>query len=192
MIHDDDWYERLYERHQAAVTAYCRRRVDGPDAADATAQVFVVAWQRRDDVPDGDRVLPWLYGVARRVVSHQWRGAGRARRLARRAGALRAIPPPGPDSQTVERAEHQLVREAVMSLGENDREVLLLSAWEGLTHPEIAETLGCSVSAVDKRVARAKVRLAHRYESLAGSEPATEQPPMTRSPVRAPKGGGGR
>ena len=150
-----------------------------------------MAWQRRNDVPEADRALPWLYGVARRVVGHQWRSAGRARRLARKAGAIRVVPPTGPDATAIEEAEHQLVREAVMTLGDNDREVLLLSAWEGLTHPEIAEVIGCSVAAVDKRAARAKVRLAERYESLAGSDGREPDSPATRSPVRARKGGGG-
>jgi len=192
MVRDDAWFERFYERHQRAVSAYCLRRVGAADAADATAQVFAVAWRRSSDIPEGEGAVRWLYGVARRVVSHQWRGAGRARRLAEKAGALPAVPAPGPDVVAASRAEHRLVRQAVMRLGENDREVLLLSAWEGLNHAEIAEVVGCSLAAADKRVARARTRLARQYESLAGSNHGAdvEETPMKRSPVRARKGGG--
>jgi DNA-directed RNA polymerase specialized sigma24 family protein len=44
--------------------------------------------------------------------------------------------------------------------------VLLLSAWEGLSHREIAEVIGCSQAAVDKRMVRAKKRLAKQYEAM--------------------------
>ena len=137
--------------------------------------------------------------VARRVVSHQWRSAGRVRRLRFKAQGQRIAAPPGPDAIAVERAEHRLVRRAVDELGDTDREVLLLSAWEGLTHAEIAQVIGCSHAAADKRVARAKARLAHRYEVLAADVDAdTAVPdgttrrttPDHRSPVRARKGGG--
>jgi len=189
MVRDDAWFENFYETHQRAVSAYCLRRVDAADAADATAQVFAVAWRKCNDIPDGERAVRWLYGVARRVVSHQWRGTRRARRLAEKAGALPTLTAPGPDVVAASRAEHRLVRQALKGLGEMDREVLLLSAWEGLTHAEIAEVVGCSHAAADKRVARAKTRLAGQYESLDSSNPdVVEEPPMKRSSVRALKG----
>ncbi len=191
MPRDDAWFERFYERHHRRIAAYCVRRIGRDDAADATAEVFAVAWRRSGDVPEGDRELPWLYGVARRVVSHQYRSTGRARRLALRAGSLRTVPPPGPATETLAHADHQLVRDAVMRLGEADREALLLSAWEGLTHAEIADTIGCSRAAVDKRIARAKVRLARQYEALSTMHTPTRTLD-TRSPVRAPRGGGDR
>lgn len=192
MQRDDAWFERFHERHHANVAAYCARRVGSVDGADATAQVLSVAWRRIEDLPDGDSGLRWLYGVARRVLGHQWRSTSRARRLTGKVAALPVEPQPGPEAIAQSSAEHQLVREAVMSLRAVDREVLLLSAWEGLTHAEIADVTGLSHAAVDKRVARANVPLAHRYQSLAGdgSKERTARPGITRSPVRAQTGGG--
>ena len=192
MQRDDAWFERFYERHHANVAAYCARRVGSVDGADATAQVFAVAWRRIDDLPDGDSGMRWLYGVARRVLGHQWRSTSRVRRLSGKVAALPVEPQPGPEAIAQSSAEHCLVREAVMGLRPIDREVLLLSAWEGLTHVEIAEATGLSHAAVDKRVARAKVRLAQRYETLAGDGPQERTAPsgISRSPVRARKGGG--
>lgn len=194
MPRDEAWFDGFYRQHERLVLAYCTRRVGAVDAGDATAKTFAVAWTRRDDVPEGERATRWLYGVARRILSHHWRGAGRAARLAERAGVMRTIPPRGPELTVIDSLEHQLVRNAVMSLSSTDREVLMLSAWEGLTHVEIADVLDVSVAAVDKRVARAKVRLAERYESLmADSVTASRATPVgdeSPSPVRAPKGGG--
>jgi RNA polymerase sigma-70 factor, ECF subfamily len=70
MPRDERWFERLYERNRPMVCAYCVRRVGSHDAQDIVSQVFGVAWRRRDDVPSEDRELPWLYGVARRVLGH--------------------------------------------------------------------------------------------------------------------------
>lgn len=187
MARDDAWFEELFRRHHRAVSSYCLRRVAAPDASDAVAQVFAVAWRRREDVPGGDRTLPWLYGVARRTISHQWRGARRARRLVEKAGGQRPTVPPGPEAMVESSVEHQRVRDAVMQLASMDREVLLLSAWEGLTHTEIADAIGCSRAAVDKRIVRAKTRLAARYLALSADArtEASDRPTDPRFSQRA-------
>ena len=60
---------------------YCRRRVAADVVDDAVSEVFLTAWRRLDDVPAGDAALVWLYGVAYRVIGHQWRTTARRRRL---------------------------------------------------------------------------------------------------------------
>ena len=49
-------------------------RPDGDLAQDAVSETFLVAWRRLADVPTGADTLPWLYGVARRVLANQRRG----------------------------------------------------------------------------------------------------------------------
>ena len=82
-------FVHLFDEHHRAVLAYFLRRLDRDDAYDATADVFVVAWRRLDDVPQGEEALPWLYGVARRVLSNQLRGVRRADRLVAKLSHLR-------------------------------------------------------------------------------------------------------
>jgi RNA polymerase sigma-70 factor (ECF subfamily) len=171
------WFDRLYERHRRAVLAYCLRRTNADDAEDVTAQVFAVAWRRRDDIPGGDRALPWLYGVARNVLSHQWRATFRFRRLAGRAVGGLDPPPPNPEHIVVEDEEYVRVRRAVAELRACDRDVLLLAAWEGLSHADIGRILGCSTAAVDKRLQRAKRRLRKQYEARSPSR--TLRPPAS-------------
>jgi RNA polymerase sigma-70 factor, ECF subfamily len=86
------WFEQLFRDHHRDVLAYARRRVPG-DADDVVAEVFAVAWRRRDDVPP--EPLPWLYRTAANHILHARRGdarrsrtvtAGAARRRARRRG----------------------------------------------------------------------------------------------------------
>lgn len=143
--------ESLFAEHAAAVRAYALRRTDPASADDVVSEVFVVAWRRLDDLPR-EAVLPWLLGCARRVLANQRRGQKRALalgdRLAREpaAGGL-----PSTDLG---------LAEALMSLREEDRELLMLIAWEGLKPGEAAGVLGCSPAVVGMRLSRARRRLA--------------------------------
>ena len=76
----------LFGAHHADLLRYAARRV-GPDAApDVVADVFLVAWRRRGDLP-ADGALPWLYGVAHRIVANHQRGERRRLRLRARLAA---------------------------------------------------------------------------------------------------------
>ncbi len=165
-------FRRVFEEHHRAVHAYCLRRTNPDDAVDAAAEVFLTAWRRMEDMPDADSVLPWLYGVARRVLSRQWRGEARRHRLLARSRAP-SVSTDDPETVVVRQEEIGLVLEALDQLGARDQEVLRMAAWDELPHATIAGLLGCSIDAVDQRIHRAKRRLARRYHSLAGREHVT-------------------
>jgi RNA polymerase sigma factor (sigma-70 family) len=160
-------FDLLFDEHRRAVLAYALRRVDDPaDAADALAETFLVAWRRLDDVPSGDDARPWLLAVARRVLSNQRRGArrrvGLADRLARELSVYRPRSPTETDL---------LVRRALAGLSEADREVLLLSAWEGLTPAQIGAVVGMRAVSVRSRLHRARRRLRSELEELGWDGP---------------------
>ncbi|MFD0743159.1 RNA polymerase sigma factor [Phytohabitans flavus] len=74
---DRFWFDELYNGHYLDIVRYGVRRLAEVDAAaDLAQEVFVVAWRRRDQVPDNS--LPWLYGVARRLLANHRRAQGRA------------------------------------------------------------------------------------------------------------------
>ena len=78
-------FRDLFDGHHRAVMAYFMRRIPNEmDALDATEDVFLVAWRRIDKVPEDDAALPWLYGVARKVLANHRRGDARLSRLRRR------------------------------------------------------------------------------------------------------------
>jgi RNA polymerase sigma-70 factor (ECF subfamily) len=58
---------------------YALREVPAHLANDVVAETFLTTWRRLDEVPDP--ALPWLLGVARRVVANQRRGEQRRERL---------------------------------------------------------------------------------------------------------------
>lgn len=151
-------FERLVVATGPRLLGYLARRVDPPtDAADALAEVYVVAWRRFDAVPrEHEEAVRWLFGVARRVAANQRRGATRRHELAAR---LRA---------GLEQVDAQDggadVRAALAELPEADRELLTLVAWEGLSPAEAAEVVGVSPAAARKRLQRARERLARRLD----------------------------
>lgn len=147
-------FSALFARHYPAVFGYAARRVGREEAADAAAEVFTVAWRRVGRVPPEPEALPWLYGVARKVVANHERAANRRRRLVARltVNATAVVAGPGPGAVDVEAA--------LRRLGRADREVLRLAAWEELPPAEIAVVVGCSPNAAAVRLHRARQRLA--------------------------------
>lgn len=162
MSHSDNpdaAFASLYKTHHRHVLAYCARRAPKPDAWDAAAEVFLVAWRRLDDVPPPDEQRAWLIGVAYRVLANQRRSEHRRRRLSQRAERTAHEPVPLPDELVVRSEESQAVVDALARLQPPDREIIQLTLWEELSPTEIAEVLGISRGAVDQRYYRAKRRL---------------------------------
>ena len=152
-------FERMYADHFDTVLRYCLRRTRREDALDAAVETFTVAWRRREALP-WDEALPWLYGVAHKVLANQWRSWQRQRRVTARLRAAAGAPDPGPDIQVVRPAEDEQVFRALAALRSEDREVIRLAAWEDLSREEIAVALNCSANAVTKRLNRALDHLA--------------------------------
>jgi RNA polymerase sigma-70 factor (ECF subfamily) len=149
----------LYARHQPDLLAYFLRRLPREDAVEATADVFVTMWRRIGDVPDGDAARPWLFGVARNVLSNQRRGLRRRQRLIGRFGSMaRSAPPPEPEVVVVRSLEDGAVLAALGRLRPIDREVLTLRLWEELSFEDVSAVLGCSPHAAEQRYARALQR----------------------------------
>ncbi|MGH3002969.1 MAG: RNA polymerase sigma factor [Gaiellaceae bacterium] len=150
-------FETIYAAHRRAVESYVRRRAPEDAVEDVVADVFLVCLRRIDDVPQSP--LPWLYAVARKTLANE------RRRRARTAPAGTTVardPDPVGDSA---------LAAAFAELGELDREILRLVAWEGLSLREAATVLACSSVTARVRYHRAKVRLAARLERAASFRP---------------------
>ena len=174
-------FRRIHDEHFEAVNRYCLRRLPVADVNDATAEVFLVAWKRIGDVPDGAEALPWLYGVARNVVRNTTRSTRRSGRLTTRLRGLAPSRPADPSAVVVRRREDEALLLAMAGLSVDDQEVLRLRAYEGLTAPEIAAVLGIAPEAAKKRVTRALGRLRNAA--------AISPPEVSPHPRAIPKGG---
>ena len=177
---DEARFAEIYGRYLRHIRAYCTRRTDGSDVADAVAETFLVAWRRIEQIPEGEATLPWLYGVAYRVLSHQWRHKARGRRLTERLRGLAEVEEPPLDVLVIGNEKYRLVIQASSRLRPIDQEVLRLTLWEELSHADAAVVLGIEAAAVKQRAYRARRNLANEYQKLTKEH----QPPAAR------KGGG--
>ncbi|MEU4159022.1 sigma-70 family RNA polymerase sigma factor [Actinoplanes sp. NPDC026670] len=154
---DEERFDRLWREHAADVLAYARRRVDGEQADEVVAETFVIAWRRLGDVPEAAR--PWLFGVARKVAAN-------LRRSERRRDALHFRLAEEQRTGVPEVADG-LAGAALDELPADDRELLMLLAWDGLSRSEAAEALGCSRATAAVRLHRARQRLKATMKRLA-------------------------
>ena len=168
----EERFRALFGRCSRPLLTYALRRVGEPaDAADVVAETFVVAWRRLDEIPPGGEARLWLFGVARRVIANHQRGGLRRSRLADR---LRA--------ELVEHVEldpmasvetRQVVATALGRLDEDDRELLRLTSWEGLTPAEIATVCGIPSGRARSRLHRARGRFRAELEKLGWDDERT-------------------
>lgn len=163
MVGGDAAFHELRELYHRHVYAYCRRRTQAEAVDDAVADTFLIAWRKSDEIPPGDQALPWLYGVAYRVLTHQWRSAFRRDRLAQKLSSFGVTAMSGPEEVMVLRQEARQLLAALAALNRTDQEILRLTAWEELSPAEIAVAFGISVGAVRQRLYSAKRKLADEY-----------------------------
>jgi RNA polymerase sigma-70 factor (ECF subfamily) len=164
-------FRALYAQAYGPLRRWAQHRgITGADADDVVAEVFAIAWRRFADIP-ADAAIPWLFGVARNVARNHTRGVRRRARL--QLIAPRELVVPAPD----EPSDSRLLRSALDSLGDDDREVLRLVAWDGVDPPQLPVALGCSPGAARVRLHRARKRFA---DAVTRAEAATH--PMQEVP----------
>lgn len=177
----EDRFRRVYAVTFEPLLAYAMRRVQHPeDAADVVAETFLVAWRRCHEMPPDAETPLWLFGVARRVLANHHRGGVRRERLGERLRQrLKTAGAVDPGSQVPERL---MVRTALAQMGELDREVLMLTFWEGLEPREAAVVLGVSPAAVRTRLSRARARLRDLLGDVRGTSVHVLHVKVARTP----------
>jgi RNA polymerase sigma factor (sigma-70 family) len=148
-------FEELFAAHYWAVRAYVLRRAPSAGAEDVVAETFLVAWRRVDTI--GGDPLPWLLGVARRILANQQRAE--RRRWALTARLQRLLPGQTPDWEPPGAMSDELAV-AMVRLSPPEREALLLVAWEGLDGARAARAAGCTPGAFRARLHRARRHVA--------------------------------
>jgi RNA polymerase sigma-70 factor, ECF subfamily len=179
--HDERRFERLYEKYFGRVAAYLLCRADRELAEDALARTFEIALRRFADVPENP--LPWLLGVARKVLAEMRRGQSRQTALAERMAATIREAETDPAEALADR-RHLL--SALECLTDEQREVLLLIVWDELSQREAAMVLGCSRGAVALRLHRARARLRTAMGQGAVEEGTDVRPPPVSVAPQSP------
>ena len=161
---DAEAFGRFYRRHEHRVLSYAITRcANAADVADVVGETFLAALgaaaRFRDD--DGD-AIPWLFGIARRVLAHQRRSFARRQRLVHRLGQL-----PSLDADEAEAVEAAIdasrlaprLAAAMATLRDKDRELLRLVSGDGLSAAQAGAVLGMNANTARIRLSRARARL---------------------------------
>ena len=166
---DTGAFTGLVETHQERLLRLCERLLGDPEEArDAAQEVFLKAFRKAAEVRPMGQVYTWLYRIA---VNHCFNKL-RRRKLVRflrfdtdpEEPDAPAFDPPdaGPDpiSALEARRRWQTTRKAIAKLPDNQRAVLILVRFEGLSYRQAAEVLGITEGAVESRLFRAMRRIA--------------------------------
>lgn len=165
---------RVVFDHLAFITAYAQRR-GAADPEAIAAEVMAIAWRRLADVPQDD-ARPWLIVTARNLLLADRRrdGAG--------VSELDNFDVPAPPEPPAPMLELDAPLQAALgALSAQDRDAVLLVAWEDLTPSQAAASLGISPTAFRVRLYRARRRVIaqlriHERQTPAGpSQPHWEK-----------------
>jgi RNA polymerase sigma-70 factor (ECF subfamily) len=160
---DPDRRERftaLYDTYHSRVYAYVVSRAGRQAADEVVSETFLVAWRRFDDMPRPE--LHWLFGVARNILHVQRRTDARRASLEEELRASLGETSTRDVADDVANRAQMLA--ALSALPADDREILTLVAWHGLSAAEAAAVVGCSTATYSVRLHRARRRLERALE----------------------------
>jgi len=159
-------FHELYSRYAEDVYRFAHWLSGNPEVArDITSETFVRAWTAPEE-PRLETVKAYLFTIARNLHRKQWRRDSRKEIL----DETMADQTPSPDQAMVQNEEYQRTIEAMKSLPELDRTVLLLRAEEDMSYQEIASATGISVVAAKVKVFRARAKLAALLQTRIGEK----------------------
>lgn len=162
----------LFERHHGALYGFFVHLTQDRDASEDLVQmVFYRILKYRHTYRDEGRFSAWIYHLARKVAADHF-NARRGRSAVPPAGEPSSpwaeLPDqsPSPDARAAAADEIALLHRALATLPSEQRELLVLTRFQELSHEEIARLFDTTVGAVKVRVHRAFTALRDRYFRL--------------------------
>ena len=164
---DPDALGELYDRYGRVVFGVLYRLLGAPEAAEEVTQdAFHAVWRRAATYrADRGAVRTWLLAIARNAAI-DWRRT-KGKRIEREAAideAAELVEEIRVDERVIARLRAERVREAVASLPEEQRIVLSLAFWSGLSQTEIAERTATPLGTVKSRVRLGMTKLRDRLK----------------------------
>jgi RNA polymerase sigma factor (sigma-70 family) len=164
---DKHAYEELVHAYQGIAfrTAYVLAG-NGADAEEAAQDGFVKAWRALGRFRDGAPFRPWLLQIVANEARNRRRSAGRRAHLALRAATEHPSgdAAPSPEAALLSAQQREALLTALNDLPEDQRSVITLRYFVGLSEQEVADTLDLPTGTVKSRTSRALARLRESYD----------------------------
>jgi RNA polymerase sigma-70 factor, ECF subfamily len=171
---EEDAFEILVNRHQTSILSLIYRFVgDRTQAKDLAQEVFLRVWQAAKTYKPEAKFTTWIYRIATNLCLNELKSARRWRWFPfhrSNKDCVTSVEETFPDDSAsaedvlLSRERSRQISNALQSLPENQRMALALKRYDDLSYREIAQILGCSVSAVESLLVRAKRTLQEKLK----------------------------
>ena len=169
-----DAFEVIYERHSAQAYSLAYRMCGTRGMAEDTVQdAFLSLWRNRHRYEPGrGEPRSWLLGIVHNcAIDRLRRGAAHEGRRTSSEGIEQRLEDPARTEDLVQRREQAgEVRAALETLPPDQRQVVELAYYGGLTHREIARLLDAPMGTVKGRMRLALLKLQAQLEPASARE----------------------
>lgn len=164
---DPGAFRELSDTHLDSIMRFAYRLVGSQaEAEDIAQETFLRAWQKADTYEPKARVSSWLHSIAKNLSIDRMRKRGRRGTHLEMDDERDAAPDSQRPSQLLGRkAKSQVVKSALDALPERQKMALVLWHEQGLSNPEIAQVMDCSVEAVESLLTRGRRALRTALQS---------------------------
>jgi RNA polymerase sigma-70 factor (ECF subfamily) len=167
---DAEAFEALYDRRQGGIYRYVLRMTGSPSSAeDITQEVFLSLIRDRSAYEESrGSVKSYLYGMARFRLFRRLQRERNFVSLDGRDGtnAIDFQSNHDPFAELAREEAIDLVRQAVLTLPEHFREVIVLCCLQEMNYADAAEIIDCPIGTIRSRMARARSLLTEKLKLL--------------------------
>jgi RNA polymerase sigma-70 factor (ECF subfamily) len=172
---DEDAFEILVNRHQTSVSNLIYHFIgDKTQAKDLAQEVFLRVWQGAKTYKPKAKFTTWLYRIGANLCLNELKSARRRKWFSfnrsdedseHTFGETLADSAPSAEDLLLSKERTRQISDALQGLPENQRMALILKRYDDLSYQEIAQIIGCSVSAVESLLVRAKRSLQEKLKN---------------------------
>lgn len=164
-------FRAVYDAHARSVRRFLGDLLRDDAAADeATQETFVRAHARLSTLRAGDKVLPWLFGIARNVFYEELRAKRRHLRSVDDGLGEEPDRAPSPEGMLLGAEADAQLKAALAELSEERRAALVLRIDHGLDYDEICAIMEWPLSKVKNEIHRARLVLRERLQKYVGGK----------------------
>ena len=168
---DSEAFEALVREYQRMIHSLCYRMTGSlADADDLAQETFISAYQHLAEFRDEARFSTWLYRIAVNQCLN-WQKRQQRQELLNRQWAEEGLAS-GPEEDP---GRAQRVQEALMKLNPKQRAAMVLTTYDGMTHAQAAQVLGCSETTVSWRLFAGRRKLKSMLKDLQSARISHEQ-----------------